>query len=274
MGHHPEIYSREYYQRIADLEDRHWWHVGMREIATGLLRSQDRGRRPSRVLDAGCGTGTGIKWVREVLGAHDVVGADISGEALELCRVRHPGRPLVRASVAELPFRSGCFDLLLCHDVLQHLPTDGLDRRALAEMFRVLRPGGLLLLRANSRLGMGQDEGARDADFQRYTLPEVVSRLAAAGFVVKRATYANFLPALYASLKRRLRRSGKRGHNHHPQRVYEGLGVRDTASRHPWVNRLLILALRAEACYLAAPKRALAFGHSTLCIGAKPVAER
>ncbi len=53
MGH-PEIYSREYYQGISDLQDRHWWHAGMREIAAALIRSQHGSRHHLRVLDAGC----------------------------------------------------------------------------------------------------------------------------------------------------------------------------------------------------------------------------
>lgn len=266
----PEIYTREYYERIAALEDRHWWHVGMREIAAGLIRSQNGRRCSARVLDAGCGTGAAMVWVREALGAGQVFGVDVAREALALCRARQAASPLVQASVTDLPFRTQSFDLLLCHDVLQHLPTDGGDLRALSEMFRVLRPGGFLLLRANSRLGMRQAPGARDEDYQRYILPELVARLEAAGFVVKRATYANCLPALYASVARWRRGRGRHGDH----RVYEGLGVRDTAGRHPWVNRLLIWALRAEARYLAAPQRALAFGHSTLCVGGKPAEKR
>lgn len=270
MGH-PEIYSHEYYRRIADLEDTHWWHVGMREIAGRLIKSLDGEGNGMRVLDAGCGTGGAMAWVREVLGASPVIGVDISRHALEFCRGRQVGPQLLQASVLQLPFRDASFDLLLCHDVLQHLPTDGLDGHALGEMHRVLRPGGLLLLGTNSRLGMWQADGARDEDFQRYTLPEVVSRLQAAGFVVKRATYANCLPALYGSLKRWLQR--RQGH-HQGHRLYEGLSVGGGEFRRAWLNRILIWIMKGEARYLSAPGRALAFGHSTLCVAAKPAAAR
>ncbi len=266
MGH-PQIYSREYYQRIFELEERHWWHLGMREIAAALLRSQGGDRQYVRVLDAGCGTGGGMRWTRDILGARVVIGMDIAWEALELCRSR-PAGPVLQASVLQLPFRQESFDLLICQDVLQHLPTDGSDVQALAEMYRVLRPGGLLLVRANSRLGMGQEEAARDADFQRYTLPEIASRVQAVGFVVTRATYANALPALYGSLRRWVQ---LRFRHRHPPRLYEGLVLRDTASRCPWLNRLLLALLKLEGWYLSVSGRGLVFGHSTFCLGLKPL---
>ncbi|HHT9119331.1 MAG TPA: class I SAM-dependent methyltransferase [Candidatus Hypogeohydataceae bacterium YC41] len=260
----PEIYTREYYQRLFELEDRHWWYIGMREIAAALLSSQP-GRRPYlRVLDAGCGTGSSMAWAKHFLGSRIVVGTDIAKEALELCRSR-PGLHVVQASVLQLPFRSGSFDLIICQDVLQHLPTDGSDVHVLTEMHRVLRPGGLLLVRANSRLGMWQEATAQDAGFQRYTLPEIVSGIRAAGFIAKRATYANALPAFYASLKRWVQFRFRR--NHH---LYEGLRIQDTASQHFWLNQFLLLVLKVEAFYLSAPHRRLVFGHSTFCLGLKP----
>ena len=264
----PEIYSREYYQRIAELEDRHWWHLGMREVASALIRSHPGHTQHWRVLDAGCGTGGGITWAQNILGSKTVMGIDISRDALDLCRRRQSCRLLSQASIVQLPFRNESFDLVLCHDVLQHLPTDGLDKSALAEMHRVLRPGGLLLARANSRLGMWQEETAPDTDFQRYTLQEIASRFEAAGFVVRRATYANCLPGLYASLKRWLHHRSSFRHTHH--RLYEGLNLGETAFRRYWLNRLLLWIIKAEAVYLSASKRSLAFGHSTFCLGVKP----
>jgi ubiquinone/menaquinone biosynthesis C-methylase UbiE len=264
---HPQIYSREYYQRLYELDARHWWNTGMREIAAALVRSACNNQQDLRVLDVGCGTGASMLWAQNSLGAKIVMGVDISWDALQFCQPL-PGQTRSQASVLELPFRSGFFDLLICQDVLQHLPTDGSDIRALIEMRRVLRPGGLLLLRTNSRLGMWQAETARDSDYQRYTLPEVVARIQAAGFRVKRATYTNCLPSLYATVKRWVQL--QRHRRHHPQPLYEGLNVRDTAACHPVLNRLLLGILKIEARYLSTPGRSLAFGHSTLCVGVKP----
>lgn len=268
---HPAIYSSEYYERLKLLEERHWWHLGMHNIAATLLRGQLGKRQAVRILDAGCGTGGSLMWQQQFSKADAVIGIDIALDALTLGGSRS-GLLSVQASVLDVPFRAASFELVVCQDVLQHLPTDGADVRALEAMFQLLRPGGTILVRANSRLGMRQADTRQDADFQRYALPEMIDRLTTAGFVVKQATYANVLPAVYASLKRWLQQRRRAEQAHH-RPVYEGLSMRDTAALHPLLNRLLRLVLAAEACYLSKPSRRLAFGHTTFCLGVKPYAQ-
>src|SRR5712692_8179497 len=199
----PRIYSNEYYDRIRAIEDGHWWSVGMRDIAEALLRSEPEMSAAPRVLDAACGTGSAMAWVRTAVGASSVTGIDVSAYALSFCRDRGE-RSLSQSSVMELPFRDGCFNLVLCNDVLQHLPTDGGDVAAFKEIHRVLWPGGLMLLRTNSCLGFSGGGAQADADFQRYELGQLADKARGVGFVVKRASYVNVLPSLYASLKERL----------------------------------------------------------------------
>jgi len=110
-----KIYSRDYYDRIRTLEDQHWWHAGMREIAAALLCSEPE-MSTVRVLDAGCGTGSAMGWVRTAAGASSVTGIDVSAYVLSVCRDRGE-LSLSQSSVMELPFRDGCFDLVLCNDV-------------------------------------------------------------------------------------------------------------------------------------------------------------
>lgn len=264
-----DIYTAEYYARIAAVEGRHWWHVGMRDIAKAMLRRAGSDGF-ARVLDAGCGTGGVMSWAEQSLGARQVFGADIAEEALSFC-VRSR-RTVTRASVLQLPYMSDCFDLVICNDVIQHLPTDAGDRRGLAEMHRVLKPTGVLMLRTNSRQGMWHAAAAKDHDYQRYNLAEVSARLRAVGFNVVHATYANALAGAHDALRRLLRWSPPdhaHGHDAHQQhRVYEGLSIRDTATLHPWLNRLLLGALRAEASLVARGMR-LPFGHSIVALARK-----
>jgi len=88
--------------------------------------------RDTRVIDAGCGEGV---LVDEFAGRLDIVGVD-ANYASE--RVRH-------GSVTALPFPDASFDRALCLDVLEHLSYED-QPRALAELFRVLRPAGELLV--------------------------------------------------------------------------------------------------------------------------------
>jgi len=86
----------------------------------------------TRVLDAGCGEGI---LVEEYAGRLAITGVDANYSS---ARVMH-------GSLTALPFPDGTFDRALCLDVLEHLSFED-QPRALGELFRVLRPGGELLV--------------------------------------------------------------------------------------------------------------------------------
>ncbi len=86
----------------------------------------------SRVLDAGCGEGV---LVEEYAGRLAIEGID----------AHYASERVQRASLTELPFPDNTFDRALCLDVLEHLPFET-QPRALAELHRVLRPRGELLV--------------------------------------------------------------------------------------------------------------------------------
>ncbi len=108
----------------------------------------DRRLPAPRVLDCGLGTGTlSAAFARAVPGVTSVTGIDIS-----LAMLRHAAvnlaavgatADLQRADARCLPYRDGAFDTVLSAHMLEHVPT---PRVALAEMARVLRPGGLLIV--------------------------------------------------------------------------------------------------------------------------------
>jgi SAM-dependent methyltransferase len=195
----------EEYGRMFAAEDRQWWYAGMRAIARALLEpALPPGRL--RVLDAGCGSGGNLAWLA---GFGRALGVDLSAEALALSRRR--GASAVRGSVLALPFADASFDVVTSFDVLYHRWVSD-DHTALLELRRVLKPGGLLLLRVPALrvLWGAHDEAVHSR--HRYTRGEVVERLSCAGFEVRRASYANFFlfPLLLArrSLDRLLDRHG------------------------------------------------------------------
>lgn len=166
-------------------EERQWWYVGMRAISDALLRSVPGSGR-GRLLDAGCGTGNnllhfGVGW--------RAVGVDLSDQALRFCHSR--GVAVAGASLLQLPFRDGVFDCVTSFDVLYHrwIADDG---AAVAELARVLRPGGSLLVRvpALKLLWGAHDEAVHSR--HRYTRGEVEGLLKRAGLQVTRSSYANF----------------------------------------------------------------------------------
>jgi len=190
--------NRVEYQRMFEAEERHWWYAGMRAISFALLADHWPKREGSLLLDAGCGTGN-------ILGRLErhgrAVGVDLSEDAVEFSASR--GVVVVRGSLVALPFRSGRFDVVTCFDVLYHRWIAD-DRAALVELTRVLKPGGLLLLRlpAFEWLRRAHDEAVFTR--HRYTRGEVRALLAAAGLEVIRATYCNSLLLPMVVLRSRL----------------------------------------------------------------------
>lgn len=242
----------EEYERMYRLEDRHWWYAGMRAIVDGLLTA---GHLPSgqwRLLDAGCGTGANLIHLNPW---GQTVGADFSELALSFCR-RRDHRRLVQASVEHLPFTEASFDLVTSFDVLYHRGVSS-DVAALREFWRVLRPGGLLLLRlpAYEFLRSHHDEAVHTRE--RYTAAKLRRRLAEAGFAVIKTSYANTLLFPLAAAKRL------------GERVFPRLGSgSELTMPRPWVNGLLRALLQVEAQLLR--RTSLPFGLSLFCLAGKP----
>jgi ubiquinone/menaquinone biosynthesis C-methylase UbiE len=123
----------------------HTWRTA--ENSAGYLLPHLRAGQ--NLLDVGCGPGTITADLAERLGTGTVVGIDLAAEVVDLAREQHStssGADLLfqTGDVYALEFADETFDVVYAHQVLQHLgrPVD-----ALAEMRRVLKPGGLLAVR-------------------------------------------------------------------------------------------------------------------------------
>ena len=154
MAGNPRIGSYEYFDQLRAVEERHWWSKGMRNIADAMLASYVGDQRNLDILDAGCGSGISLSWLQRYSQPKDVIGIDVSAHAIDFSRGR--GHTEVRlGSVTELEFEDEMFDLVVCNDVIQHVSD---DERALRECYRVLKFGGCLLVRTNSKHGISHDK--------------------------------------------------------------------------------------------------------------------
>lgn len=99
---------------------------------------------PGRGLDVGCGTGVLAHGLAEE--GFQMVGVDPSAGMLEVMRARAPEVEAINASGTELPFADDSFDLAITVAVLHHIGESGAVRRTLAEMVRVTRPGGRIVV--------------------------------------------------------------------------------------------------------------------------------
>ena len=198
----------EEYRRMADHESVSWWYVGMRRIARTLLTPllPEGGQRPRRILDAGCGTGWNLQDLSCFGETH---GLDLSPLAVVAAQKR--GGRVVQGDLLALPYRSRTFEVVTSFDVLYHAWIKD-DARTVCELARVLKPGGLMLLKVPAlRILWGAHDEAVHTR-HRYTRGELEALLEQAGLTLIRSTYANSLlfPVLLSRrfLDRLLNRDG------------------------------------------------------------------
>jgi ubiquinone/menaquinone biosynthesis C-methylase UbiE len=112
-------------------------------LLAGLLAQLAKLPHPNSILDVGCGTGTLLFRLQAQTNA-TLAGLDISTQMLALARQKLGAAVDLRQGDSEnLPWETHCFDLVCCTFSFHHYPQPD---RALAEMRRVLKPGGALLL--------------------------------------------------------------------------------------------------------------------------------
>lgn len=136
---HSLLDNRDYYDQFAagyERERHDGYHALIDELEVDLALRYGRG---GSIFEAGCGTGLILDKLRPH--ARRVTGLDLSAGMLQ--RARGRALPVVQGSIARLPFSDGEFDLVCSFKVLAHIES---ITEAIAELARVTRPGGHLLL--------------------------------------------------------------------------------------------------------------------------------
>ena len=158
--------------------------------------------RPQRVLDFGCGDGDAAPLLRDVLGAREVVGVDVSREMISIASRCHPWAtflPLDRLSEA------GEFDAAYCNGVFHHIPLEARPAAA-RSVLDALRPGGLFGLWENNPWNPGTQIVMRRVAFDRDAVllspPETRRLLRGAGFRTLRTDHLFIFPAWLSSLRK------------------------------------------------------------------------
>lgn len=105
-----------------------------------------------RILDVGCGIGTYVRKFRQF--SDEVFGVDVDPEKVEKASLSLPNISLSPAET--LPFEDNSFDMVLLHEVIEHVDD---DMKSIQEAFRVLRPGGRLVIYAPNRLYFFETHG-------------------------------------------------------------------------------------------------------------------
>jgi ubiquinone/menaquinone biosynthesis C-methylase UbiE len=160
-----------------------WPFVLRRIIARRLLRRLAE-LRPERVLEIGCGRGDTTRWLLDLYPHASVTAVDYDGAQIGAARrrVADARASFVRADASALPFPADAFDLVVAMNVMHHvIPW----RRAIAECYRVLEPGGAFA-------AVDEDMAALGPVVRWYDAPEAIIPKAAyvaaakdAGFVLE-----------------------------------------------------------------------------------------
>ena len=242
-------------RETARAEARHFWFRGFRAFITPLLERAAAGRTDARLLDCGCGTGANVELLERFGRAF---GFDLTEIGLRIGRDAGRTR-LARATVTAVPFPTASFDIVTSFDVLYSL-ADRDETTAIAEMYRLLKPGGCLIVNVAAMAMLRGDHSVLSREVRRYNRADLRSRLERAGFHIERLTYTNatlFPPLAIARLIQR-----RRG-----LRAESEAGAEIAVPPAP-INAIMTGVMRLEALWLRmfdAP-----FGSSLLCLARKP----
>jgi SAM-dependent methyltransferase len=241
--------DKDLMQATLEVDERHWWYRGRREVIRAELDALPLGA-DAQVLDAGCGSG---RTMQELEDYGTVRGIELDADAAELARSRGHGEVTV-GRLEQLPWSDGTFDLITSLDVIEHTPD---DRATLAELLRVCRPGGWLIVTVPAYQALWSSHDIANHHYRRYARRSLRLASAEAGWQVVRVTSFNSLllpPAAAFRLAQRRRAANGNGASSNELR----LGP-------VWLNKVLETPLRLEARWLASG-HSLGAGLSLLAI--------
>jgi SAM-dependent methyltransferase len=224
------------------LQRGYWWHRARTDLLE-VVMAPHLGR-PRLTLDVGSADAPSVGWMR---GGQQHVNLDLMPDGLV------PGEG-VCGSATQLPFADQTFDVVSAFDVVEHCADDAL---AVAELARVLTPGGRMLLSVPAYQWAWSDHDVQAGHQRRYTRPRLVRLAEDSGMQVLRATYAfgGVFPIFLAERARRRLAPPASGDTRLPQVS-------------PRVDQVLMGLCAMDARVLR--RRDLPFGSSVFLAAVKP----
>jgi SAM-dependent methyltransferase len=240
------------YLKLAEVEDRMWYFPSLHGHVRRELEAAALPQRAS-MLDAGCGTGGLILRLRAARPEFQYSGIDFMPLACELARKRcGPDVDIRQASITQLPFPNASFDAVVSADVICQVDNPEV---AMAEFYRVLRPGGVLIVNVPAYMWMWSYHDDSCETKHRYTRPEITALFAGSGLRNGWTTHWNALPFPFLWAKRKIFRSAK-----------DTSDVKD----YPWVIDTMFAAMmKVEHAWMRIGGR-WAWGTSVFGVARKP----
>ena len=237
------IVHLEEYEKMFRLEGQLWWYRSLHERVASALHRHYGPRRDIRILDAGCGTGGLLDFLRR-RGYGNLRGIDGSADAVAFCRERSLSVTLVNLSELAAFEPGAQYDAVICNDVFCYFGDADLSR-LMSQLAQRLGSNGVLLsnnnafavFRGQHDLAVGSIRRFVRADFERLLPP--------ARLQIQSATYWSFVLSPLILAMRQWQnwqlRSGRRNPDDAQSDVYMPPG---------WLNETLYRIVRAEQKWL------------------------
>ena len=239
------------YEKMYSLEETYWWFQGRKNIVLSLLDKVEVFRKGgAKVLDLGCGTGL----ILTLMGKkHWTVGMDFSPLSMAFSHKRG-AKNLIQADAQCLPTPTDTFDLVTSLDLTEHVEHDDW---MLAEVNRVLKPGGHMLLTVPAHPFLWSEHDEALYHYRRYTHKLLKQRVTQAGFEIQRLTYCISFTFPIIVGYRIFKKIFKKKNQPKTHLVVPP----------PWANKFLIWTVSIEAAILK--KINIPFGVSLLVLAKK-----
>lgn len=190
--------NQKEFHAINDLENRHWWYIGMKEIWVKILPEVTKKNKFKNILDLGCGTGGNLTELEKF---GDAEGLEYSDYALRLCKENK--HKCFQGSVLDLKKITKKYQLVTIFDVLYQFEKDRVSD-ILLKVKNLTEAGGFIMIREpafNIAFGRHDIEVGTKTRFTKKDFIEIFYEI---GYEIKFITYLNFLLFLPIILKRKL----------------------------------------------------------------------
>ncbi|MCD4812268.1 class I SAM-dependent methyltransferase [bacterium] len=183
--------DKQIYQDLAKSGSGYWWNQGREHLVTGLFEKYSKKKvaydHSLKIFDIGCAAGGTLFYLSKW---GDVWGLDAAPDALELCQAWgiRQDRLLLGDAEKMTVVSDAKFDLVTAVEIIEHLDN---PLRAVSEIFRVLKPGGILIITVPADMRLWSERDVRLEHRRRYTVSQLVDQVSQSEFEILKASYAN-----------------------------------------------------------------------------------
>ena len=221
----------EEYDNLDRVEKLHWYYAGKRQIVRYWIAKTSGIQPEMKLLDCGAGSGAFAVYIASEI---NVAAMDDHEESLDILRIRLPEDRILNGSCTSIPLPDLSVDIVTALDVLEHIPDHQL---AVAEMIRVLKPGGRIIVTVPSMMCLWSDWDVSLHHQRRYSRQSLLAAFAGQPCHIEHCAYINSLAFPLVWLARKARAVGIGKKMRAEDRIPNSI-----------INRLLQMAFVQPAC--------------------------